>query len=122
MHDRLRCSFQQSTQEHAIGLALDSQPGHGCSTISNEVRTTVLKSVFVKIDDIYIPTDRRKELDLEKADELALQMIDDVYFRPIHIREGKGRYVLVKGVNRLEARRSLGDETVEAYIVSAQKH
>jgi len=82
----------------------------------------VLKSVFVKIDDIYIPTDRRKELDLEKVDELALQMIDDVYFRPIHIREGKGRYVLVKGVNRLEARRSLGDETVEAYIVSAQKH
>lgn len=82
----------------------------------------MLKSTFVNIDEIYIPSARRKELDTERVDDLALQMMDEVSFRPIHIRKGDGRYVLVKGINRLEARRALGDETVEVYVVSAQKH
>ncbi len=81
----------------------------------------MLKSVFVTIDDIYVPADRRKELDPARVEEVAEQIMDEAESRPIQIREGKGRYVLVKGVHRLEARRSLGDDTIEAYIVSARQ-
>ena len=42
--------------------------------------------------------------------------------RPIQVRRGKGHYVLVKGVHRLEARKALGEETIQAYIVRAQPY
>ena len=42
---------------------------------------------------------------------------------PIQIRrdEAKGRYVLVSGFHRLEAVRALGEEKVDAIIVTARK-
>ena len=82
----------------------------------------MLKVVAVKIEEIYIPADRRKEIDPQKIEVIAEAIIEDVEQRPIQVRKGKGRYVLVKGVNRLEARKSLGDTTVGVYIVSAQQH
>ena len=48
---------------------------------------------------------------MEEADE-----------HPIQVRQGKDRYVLIKGVHRLEARKALGDETIQAFIVAAQQH
>jgi ParB-like chromosome segregation protein Spo0J len=44
--------------------------------------------------------------------------IEDIY---IQVRKGKGRYVLVEGLHRLEACRSLGDVKVICLIVSAKK-
>ncbi len=82
----------------------------------------MLKTVAVKIEDIYIPADRRKELDPQKVEAIAEEIMEDVEVRPIKVRKGKDRLVLVKGVNRMEARRSLGDVTIDAYIVSAQQH
>ncbi len=82
----------------------------------------MLKTVAVKIDEIYIPAERRKELDQQKVDALADTIMEGTDERPIHVRKGKDRYVLVKGVNRLEARKALGDVTIEAYIVSAKQH
>jgi len=40
----------------------------------------------------------------------------------IQVRRGKGRYVLVAGVNRLEASKALGEATIRAYIVGARLH
>jgi len=82
----------------------------------------LLKTVAVNIDEIYIPAERRKELDPEKVETLAESIMEGTDERPIQVRLGKGRYVLVKGVNRLEARKSLGDTVIHAYIVSAQQH
>lgn len=80
----------------------------------------MLKPVLVKIEQIYIPTDRRKEIDLEKVDVVAEKIIAEISHPPIHVRKGKGRYVLVSGVHRLEARKALGEEIIEVIIVGAR--
>jgi len=82
----------------------------------------LLKTVAVNIDEIYVPLERRKELDPEKVEAIAESIVEGTDERPIQVRRGKDRFVLVKGVNRLEARKSLGDTVIYAYIVSAQKH
>ena len=82
----------------------------------------MFKPVAVNIAEIYVPSDRRKELDPEKVEAIAAQIMAEEDVSPIHVRQGKGRYVLVKGVNRLEARKMLGDTTVQAYVVRAKQH
>ncbi len=81
-----------------------------------------MRTKEVKIDEIYVPADRRKELDPQKVEEIAEQIIEEVAQRPIQVRRGKDRYVLIKGVNRLEAQKALGNETIEAAIVAARLH
>jgi ParB-like chromosome segregation protein Spo0J len=82
----------------------------------------LLKIRIIKIDEIYIPAARRSELDPQKIEQVAETIMEEAEQRPIQVRLGKGRYVLVKGVNRLEAHKALGNETIGAYIVSAQQH
>ena len=81
----------------------------------------MLKAVAVNINEIYIPADRRKELDPDRIDIVAEEIMEEEEERPIQVREGKDRYVLVKGVHRLEARKALGDDTILAFIVSARR-
>lgn len=81
-----------------------------------------MRTKEVKIDEIYVPADRRKELDPQKVEEIAEQIIEEVVQRPIQVRRGKDRYVLIKGINRLEAHKALGNETIEAAIVAARLH
>jgi len=82
----------------------------------------LLKAVDIKIDEIYLPADRRKELDPAKVDQTAENIMAGNEGQPIQVRQGKDRYVLVKGINRLEARRALGDITIRAFIVGARQH
>ncbi len=77
--------------------------------------------VVIKIEDIYVPTQRRKELDPERVELAAEKVMDEADQLPILVRRGKERYVLVKGVNRLEAHKALGEETIQALIVSARR-
>ena len=81
----------------------------------------MLKIVDVKIEDIYVPAARRQELDQSKIDALAESMMDGERGKPIRVREGKGRLVLIEGAHRLEAAKALGDTTIGAYIVQARK-
>lgn len=81
----------------------------------------MLEVVAVKIDDIYIPTARRQELDQGKVDAVAEKMLNGEQQKPIRVRKGKGRLVLIAGINRLEACKALGEEDIGAYIVQAQK-
>lgn len=81
----------------------------------------MLKVVPLKVADIYMPTARKKELEAEKIDAITQQMLAGDEIKPIKVRKGKGRYVLQKGANRLEAARQVGEEEIGAYIVQAPK-
>jgi len=74
------------------------------------------------IDEIYVPAKRRKALDSEKVAELAESILDEGLKIPIQVRQGKGRYVLVEGLHRLEACKALGEETITGLLVAARQH
>ena len=80
----------------------------------------MLKPVPIKIDQIYVPKDRLKELNLETVNILAEEIIAEIGPQPIHLRKGKGRYVLVSGIHRLEAHKALGETDIMAIIVGAR--
>ena len=77
---------------------------------------------MIKIEDIYIPAARKAQHDPEKVDAIVEDMMEGNKQRPAKVREGKDRYVLTEGINRLEACKNVGDTEIEAYIVQAQKH
>jgi len=81
----------------------------------------MLKVIDVKIEEIYVPAARRKELDQSRVDEITERMMDDEQEKPIRVREGKGRFVLLEGINRMEASKALGEKTINALIVQASK-
>lgn len=81
----------------------------------------LMKSVPVKIDEIYVPRALQVTLDPEKVQRLAEQILEDGQKTPIQVRPDKDRYVLVTGLHRLEAIRALGEETIDALIVQARR-
>ena len=81
----------------------------------------MLKVIPLKVADIYMPTARKKELDPEKIETITQAMLAGEAISPIKVREGKGRYVLQKGANRLEAAMKVGESEIGAYIVQAPK-
>ena len=80
-----------------------------------------MRSQMVRIDEIYVPVKRRKDLNQETVDTLAESILEEGQRTPIGIRPDKGRYVLVSGLHRLEACRALGEEMIEAVVVQAKK-
>jgi len=82
----------------------------------------MMKSVPVRLEEIYVPTKLRKDLDAAKVQALAESIIDNGLQTPIQVRRDKDRYVLVTGLHRLEAVRSLGEATIDALIVAARQH
>lgn len=84
----------------------------------------MMKAIPVKIAEIYVPTKFKGQLDAAKAAALADEIVGDGGLKiPIQVRrdEAQKRYVLVAGLHRLEAMRSLGETTIAAYIVAARK-
>jgi len=81
-----------------------------------------LPAVILKIEEIYVPVEHRKELDPQRVESVAEKIMEEAEEQPILVRQGKDRYVLVKGIHRLEARKALGEETIKAFIVSARRH
>ena len=81
----------------------------------------MLKDESITIDDIYVPTKRRKTLNESTVAALAENILEEGMKMPIQVRKGDGRYVLVEGLHRLEACRALGDEKIPCIIVAARK-
>ncbi len=81
----------------------------------------LLKTLKVSINEIYVPKGRRKTLEQKKADDLAEDILENGQKVPIQVRQGKGRFVLVEGLHRLEACILLGEEKISAYLVQARK-
>ena len=84
----------------------------------------VMKDVQIRIEEIYVPTKRRAEIKPEVVEALAESILEDGQQTPVQVREDpeKNRYVLVTGLHRLEALKALGEETIDALIVSARQH
>lgn len=82
----------------------------------------MLKPVKIPVAEIYVPAGQRKAFDEGKLEQRAEEYLSDHDSPPIQVRKGKGRYVLVKGLHRLEAAKALGEELVEAILVQAQRH
>ena len=81
-----------------------------------------MDDVTIRIDEIYVPAGRRHDVKSEVVAELAESILEEGLKVPISVREGNKRYVLVSGLQRLEACKALGEETITAIIVRARQH
>jgi uncharacterized ParB-like nuclease family protein len=83
---------------------------------------TAMDDVNIKIDQIYIPARRHGDVDSEVVNAIAESIMEIGLQVPISVRRGDERYVLVTGLQRLEACKALGEDTITAIIVSAPQH
>jgi sulfiredoxin len=82
----------------------------------------MMKSKAFAIASIYVPVKRRATLDPAKVQAIAESMLETGQKAPILVRQDGDRLVLVEGLHRLEACRSLGEETILGYVVDARRH
>jgi sulfiredoxin len=80
-----------------------------------------MDDLVFKIEDIYVPVKRRQTLDQDTVDAIAESMLEEGQKSPIMCRDDGKRLVLVEGLHRLEACRSLGEETVLGILVQARR-
>ena len=80
-----------------------------------------LEDQVLNIEDIYVPTKRRQTVDSEKVNKIAESMLEEGQRTPILVRLDDQRLVLVEGLQRLEACRSLGEQTIVGLIVQARR-
>ncbi len=80
-----------------------------------------MKDVTLNIDEIYVPVKRRKTLDEKTVEAIAESMMEEGQLTAILVRQGRGRYVLVEGLHRLEAARALGETTIRGLVVHAHR-
>ncbi len=81
----------------------------------------LMRTVPVKLAEIYVPSRFDGTLDPAKVATLAADILENGLTTPIRLRRDKTRFVLVAGLHRLEAVRALGELTVDALIVQAIK-
>lgn len=81
----------------------------------------MMRPEALPLDEIYVPVKLRKELDEAEIERFAESILAEEPQKPIQVRLGKGRYVLIKGLNQLEAVRALGEANIEALIVQARR-
>ena len=83
----------------------------------------MMKSVAVKLAEIQVPMKFKGTLDEAKVATLAEDILSNGQKTPIQVRrdEKTKRYVLIAGLHRLEALRSLGETSIDALIVAARK-
>ena len=83
---------------------------------------TMLKREKIAIADIYVPVKRRATLKPDTVRQIAQSMLEVGQTTPILVRRDGERFVLVNGLHRLEACKALGEESIFAYLVQAQRH
>ncbi len=81
-----------------------------------------MDDVTIRIAEIYVPAKRRGEIDPARVEKLAENILEEGLKVPISVRQGKGRYVLVAGLQRLEAMKALGEVTITAIVVGSPQH
>ena len=98
-----------------VGVSVNS--ARNCATLAD-----MLKRETYPVANIYVPTARRKTLDLKRVDAIAHSMLTEGQQTPILVRADGARFVLVEGLHRLEAAKALGEATIVGYRVDARKH
>jgi ParB-like chromosome segregation protein Spo0J len=81
-----------------------------------------MKRESFAIASIYVPTKRRSTLNLKTVQEVAESILQAGQKTPILLRRDGDRFVLVEGLHRLEACKSLGETAIDGYLVDARKH
>jgi ParB-like chromosome segregation protein Spo0J len=81
----------------------------------------MLKRHSLEIAKIHVPVKRRTTLDPAKVATISESILADGLKMPIQVREDGARFVLVEGLHRLEAARTLGETNIDAYLVQAHK-
>lgn len=83
-----------------------------------------MEDVLIPIAEIYVPAKRKTEVDPARVEEIAGAILEDGQQTPISVRrdEVKKRFVLVEGLQRLEAMKALGEEEILGIIVRARQH
>jgi ParB-like chromosome segregation protein Spo0J len=82
----------------------------------------MLEKKTFPIEKVYVPTKRAKTLDPDRVLALANDILENGQTTPIRLRADGERFVLIEGLNSLEALRALGEDTVEGYLVRARLH
>ena len=80
-----------------------------------------LEDQTFRIEDIYVPMMRRRTIDPVAVNAIAESMLEEGQRTPILVRRDRERVVLVEGLQRLEACRSLGEKTIVGLIVQARR-
>ena len=80
----------------------------------------MLKKEVFPITSIHVPVKRAKTLDAAKVSQIAESILESGQKSPISVRADGDRYVLVEGMHRLAALKSLGEVTVEGFLVRAK--
>lgn len=75
----------------------------------------------INIADIYVPAKRRQMIDPATVKAIAESMLDEGQRTPIMVRRDGDRFVLVEGLQRLEACKALGEETIIGIVVQARR-
>ena len=81
----------------------------------------LMENQTFRIADIYVPAHRRRSLDPATVNEIAESMLEEGQRTPILVRPDGARFVLVEGFHRLEACKSLGEDTIVGLVVQARK-
>ena len=79
-----------------------------------------LEDQTFRIEDVYVPMKRRRTIDPVAVNAIAESMLEEGQRTPILVRRDRERVVLVEGLQRLEACRSLGEKTIVGLIVQAR--
>ena len=80
-----------------------------------------LEDQTFRIEDKYVPMKRRRTIDPVAVNAIAESMLEEGQRTPILVRRDRERVVLVEGLQRLEACRSLGEKTIVGLIVQARR-
>ena len=80
-----------------------------------------LEDQTFRIEDVYVPMKRRRTIDPVAVNAIAESMLEEGQRTPILARRDRERVVLVEGLQRLEACRSLGEKTIIGLIVQARR-
>jgi sulfiredoxin len=81
----------------------------------------MMKRETFEIATIYVPVKRRATLVPKTVEEIAASILEVGQQTPILVRQDGGRLVLVEGLHRLEACKSLGETTIAGYLVQSRK-
>ena len=82
----------------------------------------MLTKATFPIEKIHVPVKRVKTLDPDKVLEIAESILEQGQTTPVRLRKDGDRFVLIEGLHRLEALRSLGEDTIIGYLVRARLH
>lgn len=82
----------------------------------------MLQKKRYRIESIRVPLKRAKTLDRDRMLALAEDILENGQATPICVRADGKSFVLIEGLHRLEAIRTLGDDEIDGYLVRARLH